>query len=252
MSKRGLRWKVDSRLRAGIVVLCLLAKGTILWSGVASGVWFGESYWVRCGTHGDNVGGGPGTSAGPSRGNPPALCSRKQQRPCPKTVASATWFSVDGPSQECRWSSQIWAALCLPQPCESTSQWVPACPPGTSLGTASPCSAPLDCPLGLRDCLLDAKLSNHVCTREPREFQQRKCGVASSWVSHRPERRSSQEASGCACRPALLGPSIFQLLCGARGNQRWGLIGSTAQEGLPQLMTLAGGRGVGSWTQVCF
>ena len=41
-----------------------------------------------------------------------------------------------------------------------------------SLGTASPCSAPLDCPLGLRDGPLDAKLPNHVCTREPREFQQ--------------------------------------------------------------------------------
>lgn len=145
MSKRGLRWKGDSRLRAGIVALCLLAKGTILWAGVASGVWFGESSWVRCGTHGDNVGRGPGTSAGPSRGNPPALCCRQQQRPCPKTVASALcpWFSVDGPSQECRWSSQIWAALCLPQPCESTSQRVPACPPGHQPWYCQPLLSPL-------------------------------------------------------------------------------------------------------------
>ena len=60
-----------------------------------------------------------------------------------------------------------------------------------------------------------------------------KCGVASSWVSHRPERRSSQEASGCACRPALLGPSILQLLCSARGIQRWGLVGVYGPGGTP-------------------
>lgn len=46
LSKAGLGGRA-TRLRAAMVSLYILEKGTIFWAGIASGEWFGESAGVQ-------------------------------------------------------------------------------------------------------------------------------------------------------------------------------------------------------------